>query len=90
MDNFRIRPWQLEVKGQVEKHRIYDIDNLVRRLPLEERLYRFRCVEAWAMAVPWTGFTFKALIDEVKLLSAARYVRLVTFYKPDQARGQKL
>ncbi len=90
VDNFRIRPWQLEVRGLVEKPRIYDVDDLVRRLPLEERLYRFRCVEAWAMAVPWTGFTFKALIDEVKPLSAARYVRLVSFYKPDQARGQKL
>jgi sulfoxide reductase catalytic subunit YedY len=86
---FRIRPWQVEVGGLVEKPRIYDVDDLVRRLPLEERLYRFRCVEAWAMAVPWTGFTLKALINEVRPLSAARYVRMVTFYKPDQARGQK-
>ena len=66
VDNFRIRPWQLEVKGLVENPRVYDVDNLVRRLPLEERLYRFRCVEAsaeydfWANVRP--GGTAPALV----------------------------
>ena len=89
VDRFETRPWEVEVTGLVENPKVYDIDDLIRRMPLEERLYRFRCVEAWAMTVPWTGFPFKALIDEVRPLSSARYVRLVTFLKPEQAPGQK-
>jgi Sulfite oxidase and related enzymes len=61
------------------KTRVFDIDELVRALPLEERLYRFRCVEAWAMAVPWTGIPMKDFIDKVQPLSSAQYVRFVTF-----------
>lgn len=87
---FQTRPWQVEVTGLVHKPKVYDIDELIRQMPLEERLYRFRCVEAWAMAVPWTGFPFKALIDQVQPQASARFVRLVTFYNPEQARGQKL
>jgi sulfoxide reductase catalytic subunit YedY len=52
----RTSPWRVEVGGLVEKRRIFDIDELLRALPLEERRYRFRCVEAWVMAVPWPGF----------------------------------
>lgn len=78
-DEFQTHPWRVEVKGLVQHPRVYDFDELVRRMPLEERLYRHRCVEAWAMAVPWTGFPLKALIDEVQPLSSARYVRLVSF-----------
>ena len=73
----------------VDRPKVYDLDDLVRRMPLEERLYRFRCVEAWAMAVPWTGFPMKALINEVQPKSSARYVRMVTFQRPEQAPGQK-
>lgn len=89
VEKFQTHPWQVEVKGLVQNPKIYDFDQLVRRMPLEERLYRHRCVEAWAMAVPWTGFPFKALIDEVQPLSSARYMRLVSFDRPDQAPGQK-
>ena len=89
VDKFQTHPWQVEVKGLVHNPKVYDFDQLVRRMPLEERLYRHRCVEAWAMAVPWTGFPLKALIDEVQPLSSARYVRLVSFDRPDQAPGQK-
>jgi len=56
IDQFETKPWQVEIKGAVNKPRIYDMDALVRVMSMEERLYRFRCVEAWAMAVPWTGF----------------------------------
>ena len=89
VDRFQTRPWSVEVKGLVEKPGVYDPDDLVRRMPLEERLYRFRCVEAWAMAVPWTGFPFKVLIDEVQPKAEAKYVRMVTFNRPEQAPGQK-
>jgi sulfoxide reductase catalytic subunit YedY len=81
-------PWQIDVTGLVEKPRVFDIDELVRALPLEERLYRFRCVEAWAMAVPWTGIPMKDFIDKVQPLSSAKYVRFVTFMKPEIATNQ--
>lgn len=81
-------PWQIEIAGLVEKPRVFDIDDLIRALPLEERLYRFRCVEAWAMAVPWTGIPMKDFIDKVQPLSAAKFVRFVTFMKPDIATNQ--
>ena len=84
----RTSPWQVEVGGLVEKARTFDVDELVRALPLEERLYRFRCVEAWAMAIPWTGFPLREFIEVVQPLSSARYVRFVTFMKPDQAPNQ--
>ena len=90
VEKFQVRPWQVEVTGLVHKPQVFDIDELVRQIPLEERLYRFRCVEAWAMAVPWTGFPFKALMDRVQPQTSARFVRLVTFYNPEQARGQRL
>jgi methionine sulfoxide reductase catalytic subunit len=83
--NFRTRPWHIEVTGLVKKPQTFDIDDLVRRLPLEERLYRLRCVEAWSMAVPWTGFPIKAFIDLVEPLSSAKYMRMLTFNDPKQA-----
>ena len=81
-------PWQIDVTGLVEKPRVFDIDELLRALPLEERLYRFRCVEAWAMAVPWTGIPMKDFIDKVRPLSSAQYVRFVTFMNPEIASNQ--
>ncbi|MGH9751086.1 MAG: protein-methionine-sulfoxide reductase catalytic subunit MsrP, partial [Candidatus Polarisedimenticolia bacterium] len=86
---FRTRPWQVEVTGLCERPEVFDIDALARRFPLEERIYRHRCVEAWSMIVPWTGFPLKSLIDQVRPLSSARFVRMLTFLKPDEAPGQK-
>lgn len=84
------RPWLIEIAGLVEKPLTLDIDELLRTMPSEERLYRFRCVERWAMAVPWTGFPLRALLDRVRPLSAAKYVRFVSFHRPEQAVGQKM
>ena len=84
----RTHPWQIEIGGLVEKPGIFDVEDLIRAMPVEERLYRFRCVEAWAMAVPWTGFALKSLIERVQPLSAARYLRFVTFFRPAEARNQ--
>jgi len=81
-------PWQVEISGLVAKPRRFDIDELVRSMDLEERHYRFRCVEAWAMAVPWTGFPLAALIKKIEPLSSAQFVRFVTLLKPDQATNQ--
>ncbi|MDX1483751.1 MAG: protein-methionine-sulfoxide reductase catalytic subunit MsrP [Alphaproteobacteria bacterium] len=84
-----IRPWTVRVDGMVEKPFEIGIDDLLKKMPLEERVYRFRCVEAWAMTVPWSGFPLKALVDLAKPLSAAKYLRMETFKNPDVARGQR-
>ena len=89
VDRFETRPWQVGVAGLCEKPRIFDVDELARLVPLEERVYRHRCVEAWSMVVPWSGLPLRALLDRVRPLSAARHVRMLTFLKPDQAPGQK-
>ena len=74
----KIRPWTVRIDGMVEKEMTIDIDMLLKQMPLEERLYRHRCVEAWAMAVPWSGFAFKALVDLARPLSSAKYVTMET------------
>jgi sulfoxide reductase catalytic subunit YedY len=79
----------MTIDGLVEKPFQISIEDLVRQMPVEERLYRLRCVEAWAMAVPWTGFPLKSLVDLAKPLSGARYVRLQTFQNPRVAPGQR-
>lgn len=86
---FEIHPWQIEIAGEVEKPGVYDLDDLLKKMPLEERVYRFRCVEAWAMTVPWTGFPLKALIDQVQPKSGAKFLRMFTFNRPEQAPGIK-
>lgn len=84
---FQPRPWTLTVTGAVDKTRTFDIDDL-EKMGLETRHYRFRCVEAWAMAVPWVGIPLKTLLDKVGVAKGAKYVRLVSFNRPDQAPGQ--
>ena len=84
-----IRPWTVRIEGMVEAEQTLDIDTLIRKMPLEERLYRHRCVEAWAMAVPWTGFPMQALLDLARPLGSAKYVEMRTFMNPEVASGQK-
>lgn len=84
-----IKPWSVQFDGLVEKPQIVAIDDLIRRMPLEERLYRHRCVEAWSMAIPWTGFALKALVGYAKPLAGAKYVRMQTFMDPKIAPGQR-
>jgi sulfoxide reductase catalytic subunit YedY len=85
----KLRPWTIKIDGMVEKAQEIGIDDLIRMMPLEERLYRHRCVEAWSMAIPWTGFPFAKLLDLAKPLSSAKYVRMETFQNPSMAPGQK-
>ncbi len=73
-----LRPWQVRFDGMVEQERTVDFDELVRAMPLEERLYRHRCVEAWSMAVPWSGFPLAALVAYARPLSSAKYIRMET------------
>ena len=84
-----IRPWEIRLGGLVEKERRIAIDDLLARMPLEERVYRHRCVETWAMVVPWSGFPLSALIDFARPLASARYLVMRTFFNPEIARTQK-
>ena len=84
-----IRPWQIKIDGMVEKEMTLGIDDLLKQVQLEERLYRHRCVEAWSMAVPWTGFPMRRLVEIAKPLASAKYVRTETFNRPDVAVGMK-
>ena len=85
---FSTSPWKVEIKGLVEKPGVVDLEDFFKHLPSEERVYRFRCVEAWAMTVPWTGFPMKKFLEWVKPSAKARYVRMVTFMKPKEAPNQ--
>jgi sulfoxide reductase catalytic subunit YedY len=84
-----IRPWTIKIDGLVEKPQEIGIDDLMKKMPLEERLYRHRCVEAWSMTIPWSGFAFAKLVEFAKPLSNAKYVRMETFLNPKVASGQR-
>ncbi len=88
VQKFKARPWEVEISGLVEKPMTFDVDDLIKQMPLEERIYRFRCVEAWAMVVPWIGFPMKALLEKVQPKADAKYVRMLTFLDPDMAPEQ--
>jgi methionine sulfoxide reductase catalytic subunit len=79
---FITRPWTVSVEGLVNKPKVYDIDDLLKTAPAEERIYRHRCVEGWSMIIPWVGFPLAALLKQVEPLSSARYVAFQTLYDP--------
>jgi sulfoxide reductase catalytic subunit YedY len=85
----RVRPWTIEIAGAVEKPMTIGIEDLL-KLPLEERVYRFRCVEAWSMVVPWVGFEFNRLAAMVNPTSRAKYVRFVTAEQKDTMTGLRM
>ena len=84
-----VDPWTVTIDGMVEKEIKIDAHDLIRQMPLEERLYRHRCVEAWSMAVPWSGFPLKALLDFARPLGSAKYLKMETFVDSDVASGQR-
>ncbi len=85
----KIRPWEVRIDGEVESPRTIAIDDLLSQMPLEERVYRHRCVEAWSMVVPWTGFAFREFVRFADPTASARYVAMETFLDPDTAKGQR-
>ena len=85
----KVRPWTVTLSGMVEKEQQIAIDDLIKSIGLEERLYRHRCVEAWSMAVPWTGFPLKALVERARPLASAKYVRFDSFVDKKVAPGQR-
>jgi sulfoxide reductase catalytic subunit YedY len=86
---FITSPWPIEVTGLCEKPMTIDAAELVDAMPMEERVYRFRCVEAWAMIVPWTGFPLSKLIERAKPKPEAKFIRFETANKPDQMPGMR-
>ncbi len=86
---FKSSPWTVEVSGLVNKPKTYGIEDLLKKFTQEERIYRLRCVEAWSMVIPWTGFTLASLLKEVEPTSDAKFVRFETIYRPDEMPGQK-
>ena len=89
VDAFKPRPWAVEVSGLCAKPRTFDLDDLLQLMPLEERAYRHRCVETWAMCVPWTGFPLHELLKVVEPQPEAKYVGFVTFDRPTEAPNLK-
>jgi sulfoxide reductase catalytic subunit YedY len=86
--DFQTSPWSVEVGGLVSNPGVYGIEDLRAKFTQEERVYRMRCVEGWSMVIPWTGFPLKALLDQVKPTSDAKYVRFETVYRPEEMPGQ--
>jgi methionine sulfoxide reductase catalytic subunit len=84
---FQTVPWQIEIGGLCEKPMKLDVREVIDSMPIEERVYRFRCVEAWAMIVPWTGFPLAKLIEKARPKSEAKFVKFVTAAKPDEMPG---
>jgi sulfoxide reductase catalytic subunit YedY len=82
-----MRPWTIKIDGMVESPGEFGVDDLIRRIGLEERIYRMRCVEAWGMTVPWTGFELGKLLEIVKPLGSARYLRFETAQLPAVMTG---
>ena len=86
---FNPSPWTVEVSGLVNKPQTFGIEDLLSKFTQEERIYRLRCVEAWSMVIPWTGFTLSSLLKEAGPTSDAKFVRFETVYRPEEMPGQK-
>lgn len=82
-------PWSIRIDGMVDNPGIYDIADILKDQTIEERIYRFRCVEAWSMVVPWNGFQLSGLLDRVGVQSGARYVAFETLVRPSEMLGQE-
>ena len=83
------RPWTIAIEGEVKRPKVYDIDDIIKISPLEERIYRLRCVEAWSMVIPWVGFPLSTLIKKVEPTSKAKYMEFLTLYDPKRMPGQR-
>lgn len=87
--SLKTRPWTIAIEGEVHKPMVFDIDQILKMAPLEERIYRLRCVEAWSMVVPWVGFPLAELIKRVEPTGNAKFVEFISLYDPEQMPGQR-
>jgi sulfoxide reductase catalytic subunit YedY len=85
----KTRPWTIAFEGEIKKAQTIDIDSLLKLFPLEERIYRLRCVEAWSMVIPWVGIPLGPLLKRLEPTSKAKYVAFTTLLAPDQMPGQR-
>ncbi len=83
----KTRPWTVSVEGLVKNKQKFDIDTLMKLHPLEERIYRFRCVEAWSMVIPWVGYSLSEFIQKCEPLPSAKYVQFISLADPSQMPG---
>ncbi len=86
--DFKTTPWTLEIGGMVNKPQKIAIEDLLKRYPQEERIYRHRCVEGWSMVIPWTGFALNKLLKDVEPTAQAKYVRFESVLRPEEMPGQ--
>lgn len=85
----RTRPWTVSVEGAIKRPRVWDIETLLKTFPIEERIYRLRCVEGWSMVIPWLGFPLASLIRQAEPAGNACYVEFTTLHDPAQMPGQR-
>jgi methionine sulfoxide reductase catalytic subunit len=85
----RTRPWTVQIRGLVKNKKTFDIDTIMKMAPLEERIYRHRCVEGWSMVIPWVGFPLSVLINQAEPLGKAKFVAFETVMAPDQMPNQR-
>ena len=87
--NFKTKPWTVTIDGEVSNGGEFLLEDLLKKQTLEERIYRFRCVEAWSMVIPWIGFSLADLLKQAQPTSKAKYVSFTTLYDPEQMPGQR-
>jgi len=85
----KTKPWSVSIEGEVAKPGVYDLEDILKRQQLEERIYRLRCVEAWSMVVPWIGFSLARFIKQLEPTSKAKYIEFTTLHDPEQMPGQR-
>ena len=88
-EKLNIDPWSISIEGSVKKPLKLDLDELIKEMPLEERIYRLRCVEGWSMVIPWVGIPLHALLKKISLNGNAKYVEFVSLKRPNEMIGQK-
>ena len=88
--SLKTRPWVVAVEGEIKRPKVYDADELLKLAPLEERVYRLRCVEGWSMVIPWIGYPLSELIKRVEPTDKAKFVEFVTLYDTGQMPGQRV
>ncbi len=86
--DFKPEPWTISVDGLVNKPKTFDFDDLLKKITIEDRVYRLRCVEAWSMVIPWQGFPLSALINIAEPLSSAKFVKFETIFRPTEMPAQ--
>ena len=86
---FKTDPWSITVEGEVAKSGIFNLEDFIKPYQMEERIYRFRCVEGWSMVIPWIGFSLADMVKQFQPTSRAKYVEFTTLYDPERMPGQK-